>query len=242
MHRFFVEQKLHTSEVAVKNEALARRFSRVLRVQCGETIIFFNGDGFDYVARVISISKNEVRAEIVERRKNEREPMATIVVCQGVVRKHRMEWAFEKGVEVGVSEFMPIITERSVEKNLNSARILKIITEAAEQSGRAVTPRYRVAVPFFEAIAECLREDALGILFDTLHAPIRSFEELLSVVRPHRMKKIYIFIGPEGGFSKNETQRAEEAGIKIVHPYPTVLRSETAAVVFPALVSSLLSI
>ncbi len=236
MHRFFVEQKLQRGEIAIKNEALARRFFRVLRVWSGETVIFFNGDGFDYVARIISISKNEVCMEIVELKKNERELMATIIVCQGIVRKCRMEWAFEKGVEVGVSEFMPIITERSIEKNLNSVRVAKIIMEAAEQSGRAILPRYWSPVSFFEAIAECVREDAFGILFDTSSALTLFLEELSIVVRPYRMKKIYIFIGPEGGFSKNEVRHAEEAGIKIVHVYPTVLRSETAAVVFPALI------
>ncbi|MEK7636314.1 MAG: RsmE family RNA methyltransferase [Patescibacteria group bacterium] len=238
MHRFFIEQKLQKGERVIKNEPLASRFSRVLRIRSEEIIVFFNGDGFDYVARVISISKNEVRAEILEQKKNERELNAMIVVCQGVVRKERMEWAFEKGTEVGVSEFMPITTERSITKNLNSARIVKIITEATEQSGRAILPRYLGVVSFFDAIAQCAREGGFGILFDISHASEVSFTELSALVRLHHMKKIYIFIGPEGGFSKNEIQRAEEMGIKIVHLYPTILRSETAAVVFPALIAS----
>lgn len=241
MHRFFIEQTLKIGEVAIKNEALARQLSRVLRARSGEVIVFFNGDGFDYNARITDITHSAVKAEVIALHKNENKLSAALVVCLALARKERIEWALEKCTEIGVAEFKPIITERTLFKNLNTIRCRSIIKEATEQSGRAQMPKYNEPALLGDIMKECRRKNALGIFFDSSRAKLWSFTELSALVQPYRIGAIYLFIGPEGGFSEAEIKRAETAGMKVARIYPTVLRSETAAVAFSAVTAVICS-
>lgn len=238
MHRFYVNQVLSLGEQTIEGLHIVHQLVKVLRLKPGETVIFFDGSGNDFYARIIFYAKSSLRVEVFEKKENQRELSLTITLCHAIIKKERMEWLFEKAAEVGVSEFLPLLTERVVPKELQIGRGQKIIKEAAEQSGRALIPELREPVRLERAIAECLTHSALGVF---LH-PERRFRRSMPELQQKLLgkKRVYIFIGPEGGFTDDEVSAAENAGMLVASLYPTVLRAETAGVVFPALIGAMI--
>lgn len=146
----------------------------------------------------------------------------------------------QKGTEVGVSAFVPVITQRSLVRNAKSAankreRWERIITEAAEQSGRGRLPRLHEPLLFAEALARAASSDCTLIPWEkatagTLRAALRKLPDDL------RQPIIALFIGPEGGYSEEEIDQATTAGAIPVTLGRRILRTETAAVVAAAVV------
>jgi 16S rRNA (uracil1498-N3)-methyltransferase len=216
VHRFFVEQVLTQGLFEVHNESLVHQLSRVLRVQEGDTIALFNGDGSDYLCTIehftkdsISVLCEQVNAVSVVR------PYLTIGLA--AVRKDRFEWALEKLTELGVACIVPLTTERTERGVVNSERAKKIILEAAEQCGRADIP---VLHP----------ESALRIFLDqhvdalVCHMDGEVSLELLET------DPMTVLIGPEGGWSDSELMMFRDRHIKTISLGTHVLRAETAAV------------
>ncbi len=228
-HRFFIEQKIQKGAIEIKNVKLAHQLSNVLRMERGEIIELFNGDGFEHTARIVLITKNTITAAVFETRRNKRELSTSLILCLALIKKERMEWAFEKCTEIGIRGFQPIITERSLAKNISKERSLKIIRESAEQSGRGMIPSYSAPLPLDEVMDACLRARAVGIFFDSSYESALSIAKLSALI-PRQQGTVYLFIGPEGGFTPNEVRRAEARGIQAGRIYPTILRSETAAI------------
>lgn len=238
MHRFYVRQKLDIGEVTIESLQIVHQLTKVLRVKPGETVIFFDESGFDYTAEIFLYARGSVRVRVIKKEPNQRELPVRIVACHAVIKKDRMEWFFEKGTEVGIVSFVPMITERSIPKELSKERAQKIIKEAAEQSGRAIVPSLRDTMPFRACIDECAGGQAQGILFDASGSEAAEGRKLAEVLQSAKTKEVRMFIGPEGGFSPEEVAYADERGIAIVSPYPTILRSETAGVIFAASIAS----
>lgn len=239
MHRFYVPDKLSIGETSIESLQIVHQLTKVLRIKPGETVIFFDGSGFDYVAEILLYAHESMRVRIVEKVLNETELPMKIVVCPALIKKDLMEWAFEKGTEVGAARFTPIITERALSRDMNIERGRKIIKEAAEQSGRAVIPTLSDTRTFDECLAECSAEGGLAIVFHT-DPKAADLKKIQSALKKKGTAPIYLFVGPEGGFTDDEIVRAKEAGACIARLFPTTLRAETASAVFPAVISAII--
>src|SRR5574337_767508 len=119
---------------------------RVLRLQPGDAVILFNGDGHDYPARLVAGGAREVAAHVETRVATIRESPLRITLAQALARGEKMDWIVQKAVELGVAAIMPLATERS-EVKLDDRRAAKrlehwraVMLAACEQSGRAVVP------------------------------------------------------------------------------------------------------
>jgi 16S rRNA (uracil1498-N3)-methyltransferase len=145
--RSHVDQPLAVGQRITLPEDSSLHLLRVLRLEPGDAVTLFNGDGFDYTARLLTAAKRGAEAEITGREPVPRESPLRITLVQGVARGEKMDLVLQKATELGVDAFSPVITERT-EVKLDADRAEKrmahwrgVVAAACEQSGRAVLPR-----------------------------------------------------------------------------------------------------
>ncbi len=119
---------------------LINQWRNVFRFKPGDKIILFDNSGFEFLGEIALLSKEKAAVSIISFEKNLIVPKKEIYLFCSLIKKDKFEWVLEKGTELGISHFIPIISERSEKKNLNIVRAKKIITEAVEQSGRVFIP------------------------------------------------------------------------------------------------------
>jgi 16S rRNA (uracil1498-N3)-methyltransferase len=228
MHRFYVSQELSEGPLMIINSALAHQARTVLRMKPGSEIMLFttgSAAGWDFRFRVERLTDRMVDGIVTERVKNDREPRVTVTLYMALVKKDRMELVFEKATEVGVTTFVPLITERSLTRSAHGERAEKIIQEAAEQSGRAILPNLTEPIRYINAIHQAKGSGGLCVV-----AHEKEVRRTLDVAPP-ASRRISLFIGPEGGFSEQEIMTARNLGFFVTSLSRRVLRAETAAVV-----------
>lgn len=225
MHRFFIAQKLEKGGRIECPKEIAFQLLNVLRMREGEQVILFDGSGYDYTGEIESVSRKECIIRMSDALIPNREPKRKLILFQSLIKKDKFEWVLEKGVEVGVSEFVPILTSRSVKKNFNEDRAEAIIQEAAEQSGRAVIPKLRPLMLFHEAVAYAFKK-GLQTFFPSIDAS--SSERMIAYPsKPH----VALFVGPEGGWNSEEIDAARKSGFLIISLGKLTLKPETVAIV-----------
>src|SRR5216684_5953727 len=224
---------------------IAHQVRDVLRLNVGERLILLDNSGDEVVAAVTRSSKAGVEVYLLERRPGKREPGVRIVLCQGLLKSARFEWVLEKGTELGVSVFAPILCRRSM-AGLEDAgpsklqRWQRIIQEAAEQSGRSHLPELLPMRPLMHALND-IPPGALAIMpweeehSRTLHDVLTSARNVgRQIIASKTVAKIHLptivlFIGPEGGLMAEEVMLAQRHGVQIVTLGSRILRAETAA-------------
>ena len=160
MHRFFVPPELVKSEssafISLPKE-LAHQVRDVLRLVVGEQLMLLDNTGDEVLAKVASSSRVGVEVQLLERRAGKSESSLRIILCQGLLKSARFEWILEKGTELGVAAFAPILYRRSV-AGLEDAgpsklqRWRRIIQEATEQCGRSRLPELLPIRPLIHAL------------------------------------------------------------------------------------------
>ena len=229
MHRFFLEPSLLQSSFITLPEPLAHQVRDVLRLQVGERLILLDNSGDEIMAAISSSARSGVTVRASERRPGKDEPRVHITLCQGMLKSARFEWILEKGVELGVTTFAPILCRRSTSglEEVGAAKIQRwqrIIQEAAEQCGRARLPALLPIRGLTDALSD-IPPGALAIIpweeerARTLHDVATQF------ITP----SVFIFIGPEGGLTAEEVQLARQHGVQPITLGPRILRAETAA-------------
>lgn len=230
--RFFIEEKIGSEESFVlKDEAQIHQISRVLRLKAGSDAVLLDNSGFEYPAIIEAFAKNEVVFKILEKRESAAEPKIKLALYQSLLKKDKMEWIFEKGTELGVSRFVPILSKHCVKTDLNFERARKIIREAAEQCGRAKLPEISEVLDFEKTAAFRAKEGGLNLIFNKGEAFL--FKNF--ACRKELPERINIFVGPEGGFSEDEIALARNFGFQAVSLGARTLRAETAAIAACAL-------
>ena len=235
MHRFFVPPELlkeTTLSIPLPKE-LAHQVRDVLRLGIGEHLLLLDNSGDEVLAAVSSINKVGVEVHPLERRPGRSEPAERITLCQGMLKSTRFEWILEKGTELGVSVFSPIICRRSMAglEDTGSSKIQRwqrIIQEAAEQSGRSRLPQLLPIRPLGEAL-EAVAPGALAIMpWEEEHE--LTLHEALQQRSQQTPSVAVLFIGPEGGLTSEEVALAQTHGIQVVTLGNRILRAETAAI------------
>ncbi len=234
MRRFFTEPQNIRGDVAEIFED-AKHIEKVLRMNCGDIILVFDGSGFEYTAELISIEKRVCRAKILKKEKSLSEPETKVTLFQGLPKSGKMELIVQKAVELGVTRIVPVIMDRCVTKIANreaaaekTARWNKVSVEAAKQCGRGLVPEVLEPVEFNRAV-EMMCE---------LEVPIMPYEELghqgkvdlKSILTENESAfEFGVLVGPEGGFTKEEAEYAIENKIKAVGLGKRILRTETVS-------------
>lgn len=228
MHRFFTQQELQEGPLTIGDPAFAHQIRHVLRMRSGDEILLFTGGstaGWDFRFCIDRLTERIVSGGIIERVKNEREPRVDVSLFHAFIKKDKMELVFEKGTEIGVNMFVPLLSERSLKRGIAEERAGKIVKEAAEQSGRAHIPAVLAPLAFENAVQFAKSKNGLNVLAHEKEAR-RTLDGA-----PPASRRITLFIGPEGGFSEKEVAIARNAGFFITSLSRRVLRAETAAIV-----------
>jgi 16S rRNA (uracil1498-N3)-methyltransferase len=229
--RFFVEE-VRNQQAELHGED-AHHLVRVLRVKKGQRFEISDNRNV-YLSEVAEAHKARVVFTVIE--KLPAGPATIeIVLLLSLVKFDRFEWALEKGVEAGVSRFVPVIAERS-EKGLDRAapkrleRWRRIVLEASQQSRRDTLAEIESPATFRDAV---LRSSPLRCLLDEQPgAPA-----LLSVLAGDQSRTgVALLTGPEGGWMPKERDLALDAGWEAVSLGPQILRTETAAVLAAGIV------
>ncbi|KRA54862.1 16S rRNA methyltransferase [Pseudoxanthomonas sp. Root65] len=207
-------------------ETAANHLARVLRLREGDACVVFNGDGHDYDARLSTISKREVRAEIIAARSVDNESPLHVTLLQGVARGEKMDLILQKATELGVAAVVPVVAERT-EVKLDAERAEKraahwrsVIASACEQSGRARLPTLSAPAALADA-ARAVGADATKLTLDP------TGEVSLATVQIAG-GAVVVAIGPEGGWSPRDRDTLSAAGFIGLRLGPRILRTETA--------------
>ena len=225
LHRFYTEEQLTQGTLFKCSKELTHQLASVLRLRPGEEVILFDGSGYDFRARLEEIKKKECQLRIIDSFVPNREPKRRVILFQSLIKKDKFEWVLQKGTEVGVSEFVPVIADRSVKRGFDLARGQKIIKEAAEQAGRAFVPMLRDPMVFERAIGYTINR-GYQVFFASFEA--RPEERVAAYPSKHQ---VALFIGPEGGWTEKEIDKARTAGYLVVSLGKLTFRSETASIV-----------
>lgn len=213
----------------------ARHLGQVLRAEPGQVCELSDNHSV-YLAEIEAVRKGEVRFRVLEKLAPE-EPPIRITLFLALIKFERLEWAIEKATELGAEAIVPVETARS-EKGLERAalkrmeRWRRIVRESSQQSRRARLPEIGAPVTLARALGATA---GLRYFLDESHGP-----PLLAALPEKRTAGdgVHLLVGPEGGWTDAERERAIETGWTRVWLGPAILRAETAAVAALAVLTS----
>lgn len=228
---------MHGQTVVFSNEQ-AHQLARVLRLRPGGEVAVLDDRGRQYDVTLQDVRRDHAVGQITGSNAATGEPRANLTLFQSTLRREKFEWVLQKGTELGVARFVPVISARSLVRDSDMltperlARWRRIITEAAEQSSRGRLPVIAPTVSFNEAMNDL--QYYAKVLIASTRPNEGSVGQALAGAGPE--PRVALFIGPEGGFAPDEIELAESRGVSPVTLGPRVLRTETAAIAAAALV------
>ncbi|PQO43550.1 16S rRNA (uracil(1498)-N(3))-methyltransferase [Blastopirellula marina] len=231
-HRFFLETPI-TAETVEIDGPEAHHLLHVMRAKVGDSVTLFDDSGAQFAAEIIAVGRKSATAKIIERQEVSRELPVSLTIAAALPKGDRQRWLVEKCVELGVTDFLPLETERSVslkkEKSLDKLRGYVIDASKQCERNRLMRIGATASLPQFwdEAPAGALR-----LIAD----PIA--QTGVSDLLPSEPTDVIIAVGPEGGFSPEEYQAAVAAGWRGFRLGKRILRIETAALAAAAAVAA----
>ncbi len=227
MHRFYCNANLAQGATIQLPDNAAHHAARVLRMQIGDDLILFNGNGDDYTGEILRINKTEVAVKIVASHVVQNESPIAVTLAQAISSGERMDYTLQKAVELGINHIQPLAAERSVVK-LSGDKIERrrehwqnVVISACEQSGRAHVPQVLPPIPYMEWLGTKETHELKLMLTPT------ATQTLHDLAKPKG--SICLLIGCEGGFSPQEQLAAQSCGFTGIQLGKRILRTETAA-------------
>lgn len=260
IHRFFVKEPVKAS---LKSEPvvgaifpifdldLVHQWKNVFKYTAGSRAVIFDSTGVEYTVMIHKVWGSSVDVEIVEVKKGENiesTPMDApksekmpqnkpknkhVWLFCSILKRDNFDLVVQKATELGASVIVPVISERTIKKAVNMARLEKISIEAVEQSGRMLVPRIMPEIALERALTDfvetqkgyvivCQQGDSnLGVVNKVVRGMLTENPDM----------PIGMCIGPEGGWSPTELAFFEEKKYATLSFGQPVLRAETAAIV-----------
>lgn len=233
--RIYIDQPLAITESILLNENASHYLSKVLRMQEGRELIVFNGQGGEYFSQIKELGKKQVSIQINQFNQDNRQSTLDLHLAIGISRGERMDWVLQKATELGVTQIIPLITERTEVKIKGEKQDKKmqhwqqIIISACEQCQRNLLPLLHEP----QSIDEWLKTVSTDYRFVLHH---RNDQSLSKSSTP---RSVTLLIGPEGGLSEEEISLAENEKFQSLRLGPRILRTETAPIAAISLVQYL---
>lgn len=240
MNRFFVSSEAISDRLVRLTQAQSHQLCHVLRLKRGDPVLVLDNLGWEYDVLLERVDAQEAFGVVVHRRRASGEPKAVLTLFQSLLAREKFEWVLQKGTELGVSRFVPMLTRRGLVRTRQGVkkekleRWRRILREAAEQCGRGRIPVLEGLVPLRPAL-----DGAADLDLRLVATPNGEGVSLHRALRQRAAEKpvsIGLFVGPEGGFDPEEVELCLEAGAQPVTLGPRVLRTETAALVGATLI------
>lgn len=248
MHKFFTESNnIDGVQGRIFGDDV-KHIYKVLRLSEGTKVVLNNCEGVEYLAKINSINKSEVVLDIIEKLNVNNESRVNIHLYQGMPKAQKMDLIVQKGTELGVYDFTPIVTSR-VDIKLKGEfkkidRLNRIALEASKQSKRSIIPKVNEPINFEIALDKLKDLDLILVPYE--NAENFGVKTLMSKFKKENVdlstiKDIGIVIGPEGGFEEEEIEQLNNHGAYIITLGNRILRTETAGFTATTLVQYELS-
>jgi 16S rRNA (uracil1498-N3)-methyltransferase len=230
LQRFFLAHVPIQVGHGVDLTALTHQLSTVLRLQPGTQIALLDGQGSEFVVEIQRLGRTGAQGLVLSQQLASGEPSVQLTLYQCSLKADKFEWVLQKGTELGVARFVPVISQRSIVRP--AAALLKkydrwqaILREAAEQCGRGQVPTLAEPLTWDAAIL-----DAQGIRLLPWEMHGENRQSLHAGLARHVVgQPVNLLVGPEGGIAPVEADVAAAAGWQLVSLGPRILRAETAA-------------
>jgi len=242
MRYFFIKPAALLKPTTFINGSDVRHIKNVLRLEPGDPIRLFDGEGFEYEAVIQRFVAGRVELEIIQKFPGTKESPVQIEVAQALLKDKKMDRLLRHLCELGLTQWIPYSSARSIPKP-GEKRMLarverwnKIIKESSKQCRRARLPEINKALAFEEVLDYGHSCDLMVLFYENASASLNSNIERAGPLQP---RKILMIMGPEGGFSDQEITMARAAGCWVAGLGPRILRAETATIAAITLVQSL---
>jgi 16S rRNA (uracil1498-N3)-methyltransferase len=232
MQRLYVEKNFYFEESLFLEGDQAHYLIHVLRMKIGESLLLFNGLQGEHEGEIKSISKKFIEIKLKKLTREQSLP-SQVHYAFAPLKAARLDYMVQKAVEMGACSLTPVLTQYTQLHKIKTERILANAIEAAEQCGVLCLPQVNETIAFDKYLSQLQGT----LVFCDEAAPLGSAMQTLKGLEGD----IYIFIGPEGGFSQSERERL----LALPHVIrlslgQNILRADTAAVAALALVNEAL--
>lgn len=231
MEYFYVSpDNISRDECIIDGEEFAH-LTHVMRRTVGDSVRLVDGMGTAYDAVIERIARSQARCRIEARMERLHEPAIQLTLGVAILKNGaNFDFLVEKGTEIGVSAFAPLLTERTIPRHARRERWQKIALAAMKQSGRSVLPRVADPQPLDAFFRSAASVEVRLLPHEKAERPA------IRGAIPAGTLAAVAAVGPEGGFSEREVERAVSAGFVPVSLGPRRLRAETAALITAGLV------
>lgn len=233
MRYFFIKQSDLAGSKAVVKGSDAHHIKNVLRLKPDDKIGLFDGTGLNYESRIVTLLPKSVEVSVIRSFPSTTESNVQITVAQALLKDRKMDLLVRQLTELGITRWIPFIAKRSVprpDKNRlfkRTERWNKIAKEALKQCKRCCSPEIGTTVSFEEVLNLGKDNDLKIVFWEEESKPVNK-ELAVSNLKPQ--EKIFILLGPEGGFTLKEVENAKASGFITVSLGPRILRAETATI------------
>ncbi len=218
-----VENDLSHGNFVLSNPEQVHHIRSVLQLKPGALIQLFTSLGQIAAAEIISLDKSNINCLVktVIQDAN-RVSLSQVNLYCAILKSEKFDWVVQKATEVGVTQIVPVLTERTIKTALKLDRLRRISLEATEQSGQTMPVTVAEPIVLVESLQTAT---GLKLLCDERGEP------MTKVNNHENHQESSVWIGPEGGFTSPEIASAQQAGCQILRLSRTTLRAETAAII-----------
>jgi len=240
--RIYLDKKLNLDLDLILEKEDAHYLTNVMRLREGDNLFLFNSKDGEFKGEIIAFDKKNIKVKLISKIENINKPgkislinkPGKISLIFSLIKSSKLDYLIQKCTEVGIKSFYPVISEKSVAKNLNIQRTEKIIKESCEQSNQLYLPAI-YSVEKLEKKLKSLDKNSI-VFFADINSSNKKIEE---VIKNNKNCEFYLLIGPEGDFSLKEIDLLNSMSNCIpISLGQNILRSETAAVVGLAILNS----
>ena len=229
--RLYFSDKIQSDLVAHLKKEQSHYLKDVMRLKAGEKFSVFNNQG-EWKASVENYEKHGAKIKILEKLRDKKNEQ-NIWLAFTPIKQNPLNFIIQKGTELGVQKFIPILSERTAIKDINIERIKKIIIESAEQSNRISIPEINNLQPLKKFLLDFPQKGS--IIFCDINCEKSNLKDILS---KKDLGPICILIGPEGDFSEIERKLIIDLNQSFsISLAKNILRAETAAIAAVTLVN-----
>lgn len=230
MYHFFVEEKQVNGENAYISGSDVNHIVNVLRMKIGEELLISVKGDWDYLCKIEEIENDRVNLKVLESME-QRELPIKLTLLQGIPKSDKLEMIIQKAIELGVSEIIPVKTNRVVvriDEKKTQAKVNRwnaIAESAAKQSKRSIIPKVLKPQTIDNAL-EIVKDYGVKLLPYENADGIKKTKDILNSL--DSKNNIAVFIGPEGGFEEDEVKKSTDSGFEVITLGKRILRTETA--------------
>lgn len=232
MHRFFAPALDPGDDLLDLPRDEAEHLTRVLRLGVGDTVAIFDGRGSEFLARVVSAARRDVRVQVLSRVEPAPESTTSLTLVQAILKGDKMDDVVRDAVMLGAAAIQPLVTTRTettIAAVLRGARLerwRRVALASVKQSRRAVLPDILTPLPF----AAWLGEPAPDVRILLAEPGLGHVEPLAMIRREPVPGSAAVVVGPEGGWTPEECETARRSGLRLMSLGPRTLRADAVPI------------